>query len=414
MGKKKVKPNGFSVFMHEYIKNERRQGRQHPKESWAALATPDWNKLGPDQKERYKRLAKTQPARVVVVPPKYTSQGISLDVIAREEQEALEKDAYMKRKVKNVVEDGFLSNDINSRPFYFIMANYFYKTHDGKYSPAELAMVKFSFENGIEKPYHTFINPGTVTIGYAYEAQAHSAKTHRLPPPSSTKGAQPSATGETNYDNVYSGILNMFNARPGQTFSKDDAKRPFVFTREQDIEMIESILDQLSDQQWRQTFDVFHLELLFNRLKNKVESNHGHDELRITVTNAFIEQDRYDATPNISCDFHEKEDATRHCALSYVRRWFYLFADHICLKIGVPLVPGRHLPENVALEAPPPFEDDVYADVNRDGAAAAAFGRNQRKPKRDDDDVSTVSSARTGYSKFQNENESDSSDSEDY
>lgn len=134
---------------------------------------------------------------------------------------------------------------------------------------------------------------GTVTIGYAFEAKDRSEKVHRLEPP-------PQAMGDTRYERVYNGILNVLNVSPGQTFSKDNTKRPFVFTREEDVEMMESILDQLSDQQWRQTFDVFHLELLFNQLKNKVEMDRGHEKLRITVTSVFIEQDRYDATPNIS------------------------------------------------------------------------------------------------------------------
>lgn len=219
--------------------------------------------------------------------------------------------------------------------------------------------------------------------------------------------------GLKDYGKVYKEMLDMFGVRPEDTFSKDNSKRPYVFTREQDVEMMESILDQLSDQKWRDTLDVFHLELLFNALKNKVEENRGGDPIRITVTNVFIEQDRYDATPDISCDFHEKEDATRHCALSYVRRWFYLFADHICEKIGVKLEAGRHLPPNAALEAPPPFEDDTYEDVNVGYAMAGAVGQKQMKKGREDDEVS-MSSAHTGYSKFYNEKDSESSDSDDY
>lgn len=43
------------------------------------------------------------------------------------------------------------------------MGNYFYKTQSSPfiYSPAELAIINFNFEDAIEKKYHTFINPGT-------------------------------------------------------------------------------------------------------------------------------------------------------------------------------------------------------------------------------------------------------------
>lgn len=225
-------------------------------------------------------------------------------------------------------------------------------------------------------------------LDYAFEAKVNSEKYHRLPPP-------PDALGEQSYEKVYTGILDVLGVRSGQIFEKGDERRPYVFTRKQDTDMIESILDQLSNQQWTQIFDVFELELLFNILKNKVDFES--EPLRITVTNAFIEQDRYDATPNISCDFHENEDATRHCSLSYVRRWFYLFADHICEKIGVRLVSGKHLPSNARLPEVAPFEDDLFED--------------EGKKKRDrDDDYSYASSTYTGYSKFEPDSDSSSSD----
>lgn len=37
--------------------------------------------------------------------------------------------------------------------------NYFYKNKQDQYSPAEIAMAKFTFRDGITKRYHTFINP---------------------------------------------------------------------------------------------------------------------------------------------------------------------------------------------------------------------------------------------------------------
>lgn len=232
---------------------------------------------------------------------------------------------------------------------------------------------------------------GAVTIGYAFEAKDHSEKVHRLPPP-------PNANGERDYSKIYSAILNVLDVEPGQVFEKSDKRRPCVFTRKEDMEMIESILDQLSDKQWQQTFDVFEFNLLFQALKNKVleyDTSATHEPIRLTITNAFIEQDRYDATPNISCDFHENEDVTRHCALSYVRRWFFLCCDHICVKIGIKPIPGKHLPANALVDPPAPFDEDPFEP---------------RTKKRDDDQFSCVSSAYTGYSKFSDSDDSSSDD----
>lgn len=49
---------------------------------------------------------------------------------------------------------------IATKEFYFIMANYFIKTDDGNYVPAELAIVKFNFTEGVTDKYHIYLNPG--------------------------------------------------------------------------------------------------------------------------------------------------------------------------------------------------------------------------------------------------------------
>lgn len=80
---------------------------------WHFFSNKNWiseQKLPPDEKERYKQLAKTKPTRIVVVPPKYTSQGIPLEQVDREQQALAEKKRYMERRVKNMIENAFLDN----------------------------------------------------------------------------------------------------------------------------------------------------------------------------------------------------------------------------------------------------------------------------------------------------------------
>lgn len=67
-------------------------------------------KLTATEKERYKQMAKTQPTRVVEFAAKFTSQGIPLEQVEREERERVEKEHYMQKKVKNIVENAFLDN----------------------------------------------------------------------------------------------------------------------------------------------------------------------------------------------------------------------------------------------------------------------------------------------------------------
>lgn len=66
--------------------------------------------MSADQKERYKQKAKNLPAKSVNVAAKYTSQGVPLELVEREEQQAIAKQKYMERKVRDLVQNGFLDN----------------------------------------------------------------------------------------------------------------------------------------------------------------------------------------------------------------------------------------------------------------------------------------------------------------
>lgn len=155
--------------------------------------------------------------------------------------------------------------------------------------------------------------------------------------------------GERNYAVVFQGLMDVLGIGSSETFTKDDPNRPFFFTSAEHLEMIESILDQVSQMQWRECFDVFPLELLFNLLKNKV---HGDESLGISITNMFFERGDFDCAPNIACTFHVEKDVPLQCPLSYVKRWYYMFCDHICEKIGIKLIAGVHLPSNTELNPP--------------------------------------------------------------
>lgn len=163
--------------------------------------------------------------------------------------------------------------------------------------------------------------------------------------------------------------------------------------------MISSILSTLSGRDailYTQQFDVFDLEILFNAMKNIGEV----DPIRITVTNAFLERDRFDATANISCDFHEDEDVTRHCALSYVQRWYFEFCDHVCEKLGIDLEAGKHLPGNAGTKRQQEFKDEEENANSRPRPKLDEWS--------DDEGDSTSSSIDVDYTKLEEESVSGS------
>lgn len=66
-----------------------------------------------------------------------------------------------------------------------------------------------------------------------------------------------------------------------------------VFIRKEDMQMIESILDQLAyDNPWREMFDLFEFEILFNYLKNAADFSIDDPSPRTpsTVTSYYIQQ----------------------------------------------------------------------------------------------------------------------------
>lgn len=170
------------------------------------------------------------------------------------------------------------------------MANYFYELSVEPYdfSPAEIAIGKFTLEGGVLKKFHSFVNPGQCEIGYAWTAKDHSQRIHRLPTP-------PDACGEKDYDKLYGEILDILGIRRNQFFSKDDKERPRVFVRRQHIKMVESILKQFAGPiDWKKQFDVWEFEHLFYVMKNAVEydpQNPG-KMTPYTVTSAIVEQDK--------------------------------------------------------------------------------------------------------------------------
>lgn len=341
MGKGKNKPNGYTEFVFELKKKERNAGRFHNNEEMFALAKPFWERLSQEEKDVYRKRAVGKPGSKTS-PPKFTSHGILISEMDRQREEMAMREQNAKRRINDIVVSNYLDGTLAKTPFHFIMANYFVKTTYGVYYPAELALIKFNFEDGVIQKYHQYMNPETLPVGYAFEA-LEQAKVHRLKVP-------PNAMGVTRFDEVYDELLKFL--KDSNTPAADGHQSVPVFVSENNIEMIKSILSQLPEQPdaVQRDIDVLSLNTLFNELQN-VDALEPKARLSIHVSNMLLEADRYDSTLNIACSYHEEQDAALKCALSICRRWFYTFCDHICTeKLNVPLVAGVHLPDNADVD----------------------------------------------------------------
>lgn len=155
--KKKTKPNGFSMFMFEFIRREGREGRKYPKvysknafnrkqspkqvdsnfqERHSSVAAPFWEvsalfqsllpfdafltwhfslfpkRLSPGQQEEYKRRAKSQPMQTKFCggSPKYTTHGVLISDIEKKAHEKMEMKLNASKVVKDLVLSAFNDN----------------------------------------------------------------------------------------------------------------------------------------------------------------------------------------------------------------------------------------------------------------------------------------------------------------
>ena len=138
-----------------------------------------------------------------------------------------------------------------TQQFYIISINHFCWSPNTGYIPAELGLIKYSIENGVEEKLHAFIYQNTLPLGTAFEAKNLSESTHMLPQP-------PDALGDPQFSYINAILKFLGNGK----------KLPPVFTDTKEIAMVENILSNWEELKGREIMVCSTGELLF-RLKEK-------------------------------------------------------------------------------------------------------------------------------------------------
>lgn len=332
---KKQPKNAFFYFMLHFKEEERRRGRQFNSlaDVSAAASTP-WQKMTAQERGPFEKQAKDSKVGPKKEVEKYTSQGIALSVIEKEQKQLEQEHRTMMRTIQSTVVDAFTDNTIVSQEFIFISGNYFINV-DENYLPAEVAMVRFSFENGIVNKFHTYVDPEKVPLGYQFDAKDNSEKTHRLPIP-------PKAKGEANYEII---LDNM------KTFMGDPT--PILFTTKENIAMIKSFIQAFIDfgnNDDLERYRVYPLHQLFFEIKEMaVKSNPVERKSfkSIHIAEEHLRREDYAYLAGTACAFHEELDCAKYCALAHVQNWAYIFLDHVCVDLNIDLIPGKHFPSEI-------------------------------------------------------------------
>jgi protein maelstrom len=174
----------------------------------------------------------------------------------------------------------------------------------------QIALVEFSFVDGVRKIY---------PVGYTLLATKRATETHLIPLPPDGFGS------EFGRLEILKNIGLFLMGEDG-----DETKLSPMYTRPGDIDAVESDLRQLHERPGpytnagRDMFRVYFVFKLFHELRNA----------SMCIPSAVISppkflaehelvNDALEFTEGLSCDFHDKADAMRHCSLAHVQRWSF-------------------------------------------------------------------------------------------
>ncbi|XP_050082177.1 protein maelstrom homolog [Anopheles aquasalis] len=331
---KKAAKNGFFFYMLEWKQRAEASGRKTiSMQQVQEQAGPSWAAMNAAQRAPYLEKAK-QSKLNGGNGVKLTSLGIPVSQIDAERREKEEHAASIITRLKAMLETASQNDTLESLDFYIISFAYFCVNSDGDYLPAEMAVVRFNLKDGVHTKLHMLINPGSLPLGMAYDAQQHANEDHQLPTP-------PDALGESDFDIINHKLLQFLGYKNGQI--------PLLFTERDDVAKVENMLQGIFGVSvTKDQLCVGSLADMFYHLKRATEK-HGLDaETFGSVHRAqlLITKDIYDYTIGIACDFHEANSNVKNCALSRCVRWGYVIADNCCMDLCIELQPGKHVPTN--------------------------------------------------------------------
>uniref|UniRef100_A0A1A9X579 HMG box domain-containing protein n=1 Tax=Glossina brevipalpis TaxID=37001 RepID=A0A1A9X579_9MUSC len=222
---------------------------------------------------------------------------------------------------------------------------------------------------------------GTQIYGRQYEAQHHSETTHNLPLP-------PDAMGDKNLGKIYNSMLK---------FVRTADNYPPLYTLQESIKVVVSVLDFLKSDLDATNIhlNIYPIQYLFYVMKESTCEQGELDKPKsFHITDAYFERDYFEYQSGIACQFHEDADKSKYCAQSVVTRWGYMFSDYMCRDIAIPILPGRHVPQNTNLEAiitPAPSNcSDTNSLISR--ATSSNYSKKIAANSNYDDQETTVSS----------------------
>ncbi|XP_017155254.2 protein maelstrom 2-like [Drosophila miranda] len=241
----------------------------------------------------------------------------------------------MHRHIDRIICGAKNALDLQQQEYNIVAFNYFANT-GSVYVPAEYATCRYSLKEGISAVYSTLIDPGQLIFGQSHQARQHSRETHKLPLP-------PSALG-TKMGKLYKKFIDGFP----EVCEGDPI---IMYTPTDQIPMVKACFAYLEceaddNEAITKSILIYDIQYLLYALKKAAFGITGKPNININLhgTSTYFQQDRFEYTAGIACEYHEEIDCTSYCAKSMVKRWCYIFSDFICEDLDIRLKPGKHIP----------------------------------------------------------------------
>ena len=269
----------------------------------------------------------------------------------REEQRRAE---MMKLNIKEKIELAKREDRLEDSSFYLLHTNIFCFTSEKEIVPAELSLAKFSLKEGVHsidkvygEVYQVFIEPGQIPRGYMRDCLANSKATHKIPLDFNLF--------DGDYGRIVEDILEIL--------LEDDEGIPPLYCMPKYFTQNQMVLEWLikksgTDLISKDDLQVYSLpQLLYEMTREgeeSVDTSLGSSLASgslvrnrvptLALAEAQLDRDTFMLMPGMSCNWHTEVESL-HCCQAQVLSWAYILLSLVCPLRALPLLSGRHKPE---------------------------------------------------------------------
>lgn len=348
MGKKKNQTAFYFYMVAVKPEVEKLVGKKVSMKDLPSLVHADWKNLSEAQKQPYEMLSREAKGSA----EKKDCCGIPLSVLQKKAEEKRKKEDAMLKDIGNTIQLHRDGGALHHHRIFIISTSEYCRTEVGSV-PAELSVICFTFNKGIEREHHVIFE-ANIPVCYAYTAKELSERTHCL------LGGN---VGVTDLKEVLRGLM--------QFLLEDVDELPPIYTLEELREMTEEVLISICGGSL--DFRVYSLDYYYQSMYSAAQ------ELKIPVSTATdqLTNCALDYHPSMPCNWHSlhQKDAGRYCTLSCARRWVFNMCDHINITntFGIEPIERKHLPrkyfpEGTVLDGPRPLKGE-WESVTSQGSS---------------------------------------------